>query len=137
MSRLDTSRFAREVERAVTRFEYARQVAHAVGLSVPEQRFQRSLRLLPYRLASLRLAPSEHPIENDTLRSILGDALRGFALPQGIGLPARTTLLLWLVLVALCPHRISERLVTWRFVPTSRPRVLLRALTGLNVLKRA
>jgi hypothetical protein len=137
MSSLDVQRFGREVTRARERFEYARGVARSVGVRVPERAFRRSLRLLPYRMASLRLAPGQHPIAGDSFARVLADAFVAFAAPQGMALRARTLLLVWISLVAVSPRRLSERLVLWRFASASRPRPLSRWLSYLGVVKGA
>jgi glycosyltransferase involved in cell wall biosynthesis len=136
MSDLDVDRFARDFTRARGRFAYAQGIARSVGIEVPDSAFNRSLRTLPYRLASLRLAPRGHPVADDSVAQILVHAFQAFSAPQGMALPARTTLLLWLCLLGLAPQRLGKQLVLWRFASASRPRVLRYLLNALRVVKR-
>jgi glycosyltransferase involved in cell wall biosynthesis len=134
MSGLDGARFNREVSRARARFEYGQEVARSAGVHVPARSFGRSLRLLPYRLASLRLAPQGHPIAEDSRERLLYDAVLACLLPQGQSVPARATLFAWLLLVATLPLPAAKPLVLWRFVSASRPQGLRRWLRRLRVV---
>ncbi|HET6146492.1 MAG TPA: glycosyltransferase family 2 protein [Polyangia bacterium] len=136
MATVEATRFAREVGRAQFRFRYAQQIAASVGLSLPDTAFRHSLATLPYRLASLRLAPAQHPVAGDSLAAVVADTLRACFVPQGRALPARGALLLWTVLVALLPDGAAQRLVLWRFASVSRPPVIRRALELLRVARR-
>jgi glycosyltransferase involved in cell wall biosynthesis len=135
MSQMDVARFAREVRRAQWRFRYAQQIAASVGLSLPDAVFNHSLATLPYRLASLRLAPATHPIAGDSLAAVAGDTLRACFVPQGRGLAARSALLAWTLLVASLPAAAAEKLALWRFASVTRPRVVRRALEILRVAR--
>jgi hypothetical protein len=67
---------------------------------------------------------------------VMRDMLRAVATPQGLTWKARTTLLVWSGLVAATPAAAGQRLVSWRFAPSSRPQLLRRALGWLGVLSR-
>jgi glycosyltransferase involved in cell wall biosynthesis len=136
MSELDVARFGVELRRARWRFEYAQATARSVGATLPDRAFDRSLSVLPYRLASLCLAPERHPFARDTRGAVLRDMVRAVVTPQGLTWKARSTLLVWSGLVAASPRRARERLVAWRFVPSSRPQIVRRALGWLGVLGR-
>jgi hypothetical protein len=136
MSTVEAARFGREVRRAEWRFHYAQSIARSTGVTIPDAAFDLSLAVLPYRVASLRLAPAQHPIAGDTLIGLLGHTLRACFVPQGRALAARAALLVWTALVALLPAAASHRLVLWRFASTSRPRVVLRALAILHMAKQ-
>lgn len=134
MSELQVTRFGREWSRARWRFEYAQRIARAAGLRVDEAAFDRNLGALAYRLASLRLAPREHPIARDTLSAVVHDFAAAFSVDQGLTLEARSALLAWAALVAVAPHKLAERLVLWRFASSRRPAALRRLLRMLKVL---
>jgi glycosyltransferase involved in cell wall biosynthesis len=135
MSTVEASRFGRELRRAQWRFGYAQRIARSIGLAIPDEVFNHSLAVLPYRLASLRLAPAQHPIPDDTLAAVIADTLRATLVAQGRTPSAHLALLAWIVLVALLPTRAGENLVLWRFASTSRPRALRRALAILRLAK--
>jgi glycosyltransferase involved in cell wall biosynthesis len=135
MSDMDPSKFGVEVTRARWRFGYAQQVARAAGLSLDDEVFGRSLSVLAYRLASLRVAPAAHPLPGDSVAAILRDFSRGLFVEQGLSLRSRSVLMAWAVLVALAPGAVAERLVSWRFAPAQRPAALSRLLRSLGVLR--
>ena len=133
MSTLQLGRFARELSRAQWRFRYAQRIAASAGWTIADGAFGNSLAVLPYRLASLRLAPAQHPIPGDSMAAIARDTVRAFFVPQGRPIAARVALLAWSLLVAGLPPRASERLVLWRFASPSRPPLLRRALSFLRL----
>jgi glycosyltransferase involved in cell wall biosynthesis len=135
MSSVQVGRFADEVKRARWRFQYAQGIARSAGLSLPDAVFNNSLNVLPYRLASFRLAPERHPVPRDSMAAIVRDTARAVFVPQGRTVQARVVLLAWCLLVALLPRAASERLVLWRFASTSRPRILRRVLSAFRLVK--
>jgi len=134
MSALQADRFARELVRARWRFAYAQGIARAAGIAIPDHVFRRSLASLPYRLASLRLAPAQHPISGDTLSTIAADTIRAAWVPQGRAPLACAALVAWTLLVAALPDRVAAPLALWRFASPSRPRTLRRVLSFLRVV---
>ena len=132
----DGDRLAREFQRGQWRFAYAQRVAATVGVNIPDSTFRRSLASLPYRLASLRLAPDGHPVSDDTLAKVVVDTVRAALVPQGRSSSSVAALVAWTILVALLPDRASKQLALWRFASPSRPRALQRALTLLHVVNR-
>ena len=135
MSTFKVERLAREVARARWRFQYAQGIARSAGWSIPDAVFGNSLAVLPYRMASLRLAPRQHPIADDSLTAIVRDTVRACFVPQGRPLQARAALLAWTLLVASLPAAASQQLVLWRFASPSRPAALRRVMTALRVIK--
>jgi glycosyltransferase involved in cell wall biosynthesis len=135
LSSLDVNRFGREVSRGMQRFAYAQRVAAKAGFELPSNARDKSLSTLPYRLASLYLAPDRHPVPMDSSRAILRDVLRAVAAPQGVTWRGRLTLLLWSVLVLAMPAFISRHFILWRFAPGSRPPLVRMLLTGLRIVQ--
>jgi hypothetical protein len=119
MARLDKRRFAEEVRRARARFEFAGKLANAKHLPRNEAALDRSLTVLPYRLASLELLPEEHPVPRDATWKVLRDVALACVTPQGV------------------PVRSRAALSLWRFSSGSRPALLTSALRALNVVKAA
>ena len=133
-SRLDIQRFAREVTRNMQRFAYAQRVAANAGFHLPDSARERSLGSLPYRAASFRLDRARHPMPQDSALAILRDALQAAVSPQGVPWRSRLMLLAWTVLVLTASRPISERLVLWRFAPTSRPALLRKMFFRLRIV---
>jgi glycosyltransferase involved in cell wall biosynthesis len=136
LSKLDRPRFARELQRSHARFRYSQAAAKSAGIAVPEAALNRSLSVLPYRLASFKLLPKAHPVAADSAEKIVRDVLSACFVAQGVPIRARATLLAWALSVALSPAAIGERLVLWRFSSAARPERLNRALQLLRVVKR-
>jgi glycosyltransferase involved in cell wall biosynthesis len=136
MASLDPRRFAFELGRAKFRLRFARAVARGVGVPSSDAVLDRSLSFLPYRLASLKLLPAEHPVPGDSSWKLLRDITTACFTPQGVSPRARAALWLWSVSVAAAPAELSRQLVLWRFAPSSRPQLLSRALTSLHIVKR-
>jgi len=135
MSEVDGPKFAREVSRTQARFAYAQRVAQSAGLDMKDAALNRSLSYLPYRLASLRLAPQLHPIAGDAGWKVVRDALRAATWPQGVSGKGRLVLVAWSTLVAFAPASLARTLILWRFAPGARPQALRKALVRLRVIR--
>lgn len=134
-SALDVQRFGREVTRATQLFRYARRVAHGVGIAVPEESIRYSLTLLPYRVASMRLAPSSHPWPEDSRLRAARDLIVGCRKPQGLSVRGKSAIALWAVAVLITPKFLAEKITLWRFAASSRPRFLMVALKVAGVIR--
>lgn len=134
-SRLDAAQFHLHVVRARQRSVYVQRIARRVGIEVADRALDASLQYLPYRLASLRLAPATHPIAGDRAAAVFLDVLRALPQPQGMSLPAKLMLAVWAGLVTLLPRRAGQRLILWRFVPAERPQALRSTLLKLGVIR--
>jgi glycosyltransferase involved in cell wall biosynthesis len=134
VSQVDGAKFAREVTRTQQRVAYAQRVARGAGLHMADAALNKSLSYLPYRLASLRLAPS-HPIADDNRLRAWIDVVKAALSPQGVAWKGHVTLLVWSTLVLLLPKNAARSLVLWRFAPASRPQFLRVALSRLKVVR--
>ena len=134
-SRLDATQFHLHVVRARQRHVYAQRIARRVGIAVADRAIDRSLSYLPYRLASLRLAPATHPIAGDSAFAVMLDVLRALPKPQGMSPKGKAAIGVWAVLVALLPTWAGNRLILWRFVPAERPQALRTTLVKLGLIR--
>ena len=137
MVELDARRFSAELKRAKARYRYAGSLPGIAYFPRTEATLDRSLTLLPYRLASLKLAPAQHPIPADSSLKVLRDLALACLTPQGVSRRARAALCLWSVSVAVSPRPLGDRIALWRFSSGSRPELLTRALRALDVVKAA
>lgn len=135
MSDVNGAKFAREVVRTQARFAYAQRIARGAGFEMPDRVLDRSLSYLPYRLASLRLAPEAHPIARDNRFKVLRDAVAAASWPQGVSTKGRLVLVVWSTMVALAPASLARTLILWRFAPGARPKALKTALMRLRVIR--
>ena len=115
---------------------YARTMAARAGLAFSDGALKRSLECLPYRIASLKLAPSTHAIQGDTLMRVLCHFAAASFAPQGMPPRARLLLFAWACAVALSQGRLAGRLILWRFASVARPRALRSLLIWLKVMSR-
>jgi glycosyltransferase involved in cell wall biosynthesis len=135
LTTLDVNRFGRDVARGKERFAYAQRMAAQAGFLLPAGAQARSLSMLPYRIASFRLAPDAHPVPHDRSRVLLKDMFRAVFSPQGTALQGRLTLLVWALAALTMPDALARRVILWRFAPTSRPAILRKLLTRLKVIR--
>lgn len=134
-SRLDVQQFQLHVVRAWQRHVYAQRMARRVGIDIDDQAINLSLSYLPYRLASLRVAPATHGVAGDSAFAVLRDVLRACPKPQGMSPKAKLVIVVWTALVAMLPRGAGKRLILWRFVPAARPQALRAALSKLGLVR--
>jgi hypothetical protein len=132
---LEDSRFAREVDVTRRRFGFFREIAASVGLSVADEALSRNMLFLCLRAASYALRPDCHPIATDSAGFIIADFLRALFYPQGFSYSQRISLFFWAIGVVAGPGQLSRSLVSWRYAPTSRPRLMRVALNVLRVVR--
>nr|WP_315190050.1 glycosyltransferase family A protein [uncultured Albidiferax sp.] len=134
-SKLDAKQFHLHVVRARQRQTYTQQVAKRVGIEIQDDAINNSLHYLPYRLASLRIAPQTHPLPQDSAGRILGNLFGALFKPQGVSVKGRITIGVWTALVAILPSKLGMELILWRFVPAARPQFLRTGLRKLGVIR--
>ncbi|MDO9002145.1 MAG: glycosyltransferase [Aquabacterium sp.] len=134
-SGLDVQRFAREVTRATQLFDYARRIAKNAGYEVNQEAIRYSLTLLPYRVASYKLAPQTHPWPQDHALRMLADLMRGTFMPQGMGRNGQIAIAAWTMLVLTLPQHMARKVILWRFASGSRPPLLIKTLKAVGVLR--
>jgi glycosyltransferase involved in cell wall biosynthesis len=132
---LAADKFARFIRHDQHRAELLRQHAARRGYTVHGDPLDRAVLHLQYRLASLRLLPSHHPVPGERVAAV---AWRGVAAAWRAGerLPARLFTMLWFLAVAMLPRGAAKRLIALRFVPASRPALLGAVLRRLGALRR-
>jgi glycosyltransferase involved in cell wall biosynthesis len=132
---LAADKFARFIRHDQHRAELLRQHAARRGYAVHGDPLDRAVLHLQYRLASLRLLPSHHPVPGERAAAV---ARRGViaAWRAGKRLPARLFMMLWFLAVAGLPRGGAKRLIALRFVPASRPALLGAVLRRLGALRR-
>lgn len=135
LTTLDVNRFGRDVARGMERFAYAQSIAAQAGFVLSTAAQDRSLSMLPYRIASFRLAPDTHPLPHDRRRVLLKDMFVAAFSPQGVALQGRLTLLVWALAALTMPDVLARQVILWRFAPTSRPPVIRNLLTRLHVIR--
>ena len=121
---LNIGRIERDLTRHLRRCSYASKIAEKYGIDLSPERWRFGYYNLSMRLASLRLAPANHPIVGDSIGKCIRDWLVAVARPQGMNAFRHVCMAFWLLNVAILPRSAAKALVSWRFAPLSRPRVL-------------
>ena len=134
-STLDAKQFHLHVVRARQRQTYTQQVAKRAGIQIEDEAINNSLQYLPYRLASLCIAPRTHPLPHDNAGWVLRDVLAAFFKSQGVSFKGKITIGTWTALVAILPRKFRMQLILWRFVPAARPQFLRTGLRKLGVIR--
>ncbi len=132
---LAADKFGRFIRHDRHRAELLREHAARRGFAVQGNPLDRAVLHLQYRLASLRLLPSHHPVPGERVLSV---AWRGVAAAWHAEerLPARLFLMLWFIAAASLPRNAAKRLIALRFVPASRPALLGALLRRIGALRR-
>lgn len=125
---LDISKLARDLGRHLRRCRYSAQIAGKYGVNISPERWRYGYYNLSMRLASLRLAPATHPLQDDTLGQCVRDWAISITKSQGLGSARHVAMAVWLFSVAAMPKPIARALVSWRFAPLSRPQFLRRVI---------
>jgi hypothetical protein len=73
------------------------------------------------RIASLRLEPDRHPIPEDRLLFLAGRGAWHALTQARLRPPSRLLFAAWFAVVAVGPLPVARRLITWLYVPSSRP----------------
>ncbi|HYD32638.1 MAG TPA: glycosyltransferase family A protein [Azospirillaceae bacterium] len=132
---LNPERFGFYVERDLGRVAFLRQHAASLGMEVAANALDNAVEHMQYRLVSAKLAPHRHPIAGETLPRVAARAM-GAVIRSDRSAASKVCLLGWMAGVTLAPRAGAERLVTWRYVPAHRPKLLRTALKRLSVLRR-
>jgi glycosyltransferase involved in cell wall biosynthesis len=133
---LDPGKFAKFIRDDLKRTDYLRTLAATRGIAVAGDVVDRLPHHLQYRLASLRLAPNDHPVPGDRSSRLVRNALRALARDRGQGLGQRAALMAWFLGAGLLPLPLARWFMVLRFVPSLRPRPVRRLLrwAGVNRL---
>jgi glycosyltransferase involved in cell wall biosynthesis len=127
-SLLSVERIETDLTRHFRRCSYSSRIASKYGIVVSPERWRYGFYNLSMRISSLRLAPARHPLKGDTVLKCMRDWAISVTKAQGLTLPRHIAASLWVFSVALAPEQLARLLVSWRFVPVSRPRLLQRLL---------
>ncbi|QOZ32705.1 glycosyltransferase family 2 protein [Bradyrhizobium sp. CCBAU 53421] len=125
---LDVAKIAHDLRRHIASSRYSASIALANGIEIAPDRWRYAFYNTGMRLASLRLAPAQHPIQNDTLTDCVRDALGSFTKWQGLSPLRHASMMIWVLSVALAPTSVARMLVAWRYTLNSRPQAVQRLI---------
>jgi glycosyltransferase involved in cell wall biosynthesis len=127
-STLDVTKIALDLRRHIASSRYSASIARANGIEIAPDRWRYAFYNMGMRLTSLRLAPAQHPIQDDTLTDCVKDAFRSFTKWQGLSPLRHASVMIWLLSVALAPVSVARMLVAWRYTLNSRPQAVQRLI---------
>jgi Glycosyl transferase family 2 len=110
-------------------------VSAQLGVPVSRDPLRYSLHHLQYRLASYLVDPSTHPFREDKLSGLVWRLGSSAITSSQMRLRDRAILVAWTIALALAPPKFRQSFILWRFVPTSRPRVIKKLLAILSSLQ--
>jgi glycosyltransferase involved in cell wall biosynthesis len=125
---LNPVRMRRDLRLHLSRCAYGTRMARLHGVDIPPDRWRYGFYNLAMRVALLRLAAVDHPIAGDSIEHCLGDAMTAVTRQQGLTPMRHVAMMLWLLGVALAPKPVAKAMISWRFVPNTRPRALQRLI---------
>lgn len=128
-TQLDLDHVRDAIAYATATFRSLERRADEIGLQRPDRIL--SLSDLGNRLISLRLAPEEHPLPDDTRLSLLRDSLRAMHRRFDISVWMKAMFLVWFTLEAMLPRPFAQRLAELFLFPERR-RTLNRLLGRLR-----
>ena len=100
--------------------EYIQQYAERLGLDPHEAADLSGVRFLAYRVASLKLDPLRHPIEDDRLLALCWRAAIASCRRSDLSVPMRLIFVLWFAAMLLAPRRLALWLAEKHFYPETR-----------------
>jgi glycosyltransferase involved in cell wall biosynthesis len=136
LNAMDVDRFSYFLELDRQRWTFLIEHALRTGVALPADILDRAFFHLQYRLASLKLAPKNHPYPGDRLLPVVRRLLRAaYAAPEP---PlTRALIALWAIIVVMAPRPIASSLISMRFVGgANRPVVVDLVLRHLGLVRR-
>lgn len=130
---LDLAQMRQTIKYMKVTGQYIQVFAKQLGLS--EQREITSVSYVANRLVSLKLDPSQHPLETDSLRQLVRLGWAAARLRFDVSPLMKLMFDVWFVAMAVAPHPIAQRLATVFFFPEKRGQ-LNRLLGKLHKARR-
>ena len=129
-SAADPERLREQLAFDVLGEELLRSWAPRLEISLPPDWLMRNPQHLQARLASLRLAPGEHPFAGDRPWSLARRGAQASLANPAYSARKRLLFALWFLLTALAPSRLARALIDLSLAGGFRPRFLQRLLHG-------
>jgi glycosyltransferase involved in cell wall biosynthesis len=125
---LDLAHVRQTVQYSAATRRHLLRVADELGLAAPAEIF--SVADLAHRMASCKLEPDHHPLEEDSVRALARGGWRATARRDNASIPLRAAFAAWFTAMAVAPAPLARRLAALFLVPERRPginRILARA----------
>jgi hypothetical protein len=115
----EPGRFTRQIERAIQRNSFARQISGEADDSDPARALvplRRGRHLLQMRVAEHRLCAGRPPIATDTWRQLLWDSVADVLAPGPEPVSHRLAVSMWCLATLVAPRPLARRLAHQRFL---------------------
>ena len=132
----DLQKFGKYVRSDLQRYELLADKAPVFGYKFPEDCAERDYLHLRNRLISLRLNPETHPVPSDSSWVLTYKALRAIWLYSELDVKRRLIWSIRLILMGLLPQDVSQHMIKWILVSSSRPRSIVWLLKGIKKIVR-
>lgn len=128
----DLQKFGKYVRSDLQRYELLADKAPSFGYVFPEDCAERDYLHLRNRIISLRLNPETHPVPSDSSWVLTYKALRAIWLYSELDEKRRLIWSIRLVLMGSLPRRVSQQMIKWILVSSSRPRSIVWLLKRIK-----
>lgn len=112
----------RSIEHDFTKYRFLTQTAQKLGHAVEPQLELSDYRHIMHRLSSLRLEPDQHPIERESVWTLMTRGWQAVWVESHLPSKRRLVLSIWFVWVGLLPDPLAKSAVNWLLAPQSRPK---------------
>lgn len=120
-SSIDARAIGGHVERELARYDELEKAAAVRGLDMEPDVGMRDQSGLRSRLASFRLDRAAHPAPGDRRSRLVLAGVRSMLASPEAGPRTKAAFAVWFVLVGYAPLPVARTLITWLYVPASRP----------------
>lgn len=130
--RVDVGRIRRRLYHDLVKERYIERTAAITGRPVAPGSALRNPMHVLYRLASLRLAPHEHPVPEDRAARLVSSGLRALRADPYLALPDMAFIAAILLTTAVVPRPAARRAVEFALLSRPRPTWLRALARGLR-----
>jgi Glycosyl transferase family 2 len=116
--RLDLPHLREGMQYSRTTTDALAHLADELGLERPDRIL--SVSHLAQRLISRKLEPEHHPLPEDDINHILGDAIQAASRRFDISFPMKAGFVMWFMLTAFAPRRVAQSLAELFLFPNNR-----------------
>jgi glycosyltransferase involved in cell wall biosynthesis len=118
----ESNRFARCVEHEIQRARLLEQhsflvLGHVVSA---ENILARNFRHIASRISSCKLFPQNHPIGDDSLRTLVKTGIKVVMQDVKLGIPQKLLWVAWFILVGILPRRMARSIIAWPYYHTKQ-----------------
>lgn len=134
MSEVSSDRFHRFIRHDLRRCELIRQYGTELGYDVPNDLYMRFFGRAWSRLASLKLDPQQHPVQDDRAAVLAYQGIRSLWSYSKYNWQKRTIFSLWFIWVSTTPRWLASPAISWLFAPQTRPQFVAKTLSKLKAI---